>query len=96
MSWKAFSHCCYYYMPAACAHVADILYCMVQSCLWCAAGGIKDLGLMQRLAQESSVPLPLADVIMSHEKEAERQGKGALDWGCIADILREKAGLEKR
>ncbi|DBA72789.1 hypothetical protein WJX79_000211 [Trebouxia sp. C0005] len=60
------------------------------------SGGIKDLGLMQRLAQESSVPLPLADIIMSHEKEAERQGKGALDWGCIADILRDKAGLEKR
>lgn len=54
------------------------------------------MGLMQRLAQDSRVPLPLADVIMSHEKEAERQGKGALDWGCIADILREKAGLEKR
>ena len=59
-------------------------------------GGIKDLGLMQRLAKESNVPLPLADVIMSHEREAEQQGKGALDWGCIADVLREMAGLEKR
>lgn len=84
------------HMPAALDHVADIPHSMVQSCLWSAAGGIKDLGLMQRLAQESSVPLPLADIIMSHEKEAERQGKGALDWGCIADILRDKAGLEKR
>lgn len=60
------------------------------------SGGMKDLGLMQRLAKESNVPLPLADIVMSHEKEAEQQGKGALDWGCIADVLREKAGLGER
>ena len=51
---------------------------------------------MQRLAHESNVPLPLADVIIGHEKEAESQGRGADDWGCIADVLRSKAGLKDR
>ena len=60
------------------------------------AGGCKDLDLMQRLAKESNVPLPLADIIMSHEREAERQGNGNKDWGCIADVIRDKAGLGKR
>lgn len=60
------------------------------------AGGCKDLDLMQRLAKESNVPLPLADIIMSHEREAERQGNGNKDWGCIADVIREKAGLGER
>lgn len=59
-------------------------------------GGCKDLGLMQRLAKESNVPLPLADIIMSHEREAEQQGNGDKDWGCIADVIRDKAGLGKR
>ena len=60
------------------------------------AGGIKDLGLMQRLAKESNVPLPLADIIKGHEEEAQQQGKGDLDWGCIVDLLRSKAGLPER
>lgn len=60
------------------------------------AGGCKDLDLMQRLAKESNVPLPLADIIMSHEREAERQGNGNKDWGCIADVIRDKASLGKR
>lgn len=60
------------------------------------AGGCKDLDLMQRLAKESNVPLPLADIIMSHEREAEQQGNGNKDWGCIADVIRDKAGLGKR
>ena len=60
------------------------------------AGGCKDIDLMQRLAKESNVPLPLADIIMSHEREAEQQGNGDKDWGCIADIIRNKAGLSKR
>lgn len=60
------------------------------------AGGCKDLGLMQQLAKESNVPLPLADIIMTHEREAEQQGNGDKDWGCIVDVLRNKAGLGKR
>ena len=67
-----------------------------QASLCDCTGGIKDLGLMQRLAQESRVPLPLADIIIKHEKEAESQGRGADDWGCISDILRSKAGLKER
>ena len=59
------------------------------------AGGIKDLHLMQRLAKESNVLLPLADIIMSHERQAEQQGNGNKDWGCIADVIRDKAGLGK-
>ncbi|KAL3136887.1 hypothetical protein ABBQ32_006498 [Trebouxia sp. C0010 RCD-2024] len=59
-------------------------------------GGCKDLGLMQQLAKESNVPLPLADIIMTHEREAEQQGNGDKDWGCIVDVLRNKAGLGKR
>ena len=69
---------------------------MVQAvpCSWSlCAGGIKDIGLMQRLAKESNVPLPLADIIMSHEREAEKQGNGEKDWGCIADVIRSRAGL---
>lgn len=51
---------------------------------------------MQQLAKESGVPLPLADIIMSHEMEANLQGNGDKDWGCIADVIREKAGLGRR
>ena len=62
----------------------------------CCIGGLKDLSLMQRLAKESDVPLPLADVIKGHEEEAQQQGKGDMDWGCIVDLLRSKAGLPDR
>lgn len=94
-------------MVGHCREVCSIVYALASSlhvaCVsrilgmyGVTAGGMKDLGLMQRLAKESNVPLPLADIVMSHEKEAEQQGKGALDWGCIADVLREKAGLGER
>lgn len=38
------------------------------------------------------VPLPLADTVMGHLKEAVARGRGKQDWGVIAAVVREDSG----
>ena len=56
--------------------------------------GLKDVGLMQQLAKDVVAPLPLADLAHNHLRAAFARGRGELDWGALATVLREMAGLQ--
>ena len=56
--------------------------------------GLKDVGLMQQLAKDVAAPLPLADVADTHLRAAFARGRGDLDWGALATVVREMAGLD--
>ncbi len=58
--------------------------------------GLKDVGLMRRLADEVAAPLPLADLAYRHLLAALARGRGDLDWGALVTVVRELAGLEPR
>ena len=55
--------------------------------------GLKDVGLMQKLAKDVAAPLPLADLAHTHLRAAVARGRGDLDWGALASVIREMAGL---
>jgi len=55
--------------------------------------GLKDVGLMQKLARDVVAPLPLADLASNHLRAAFARGRGDLDWGALATVIREMAGL---
>lgn len=58
--------------------------------------GLKDVGLMRKLADEVAAPLPLADLAYRHLLAALARGRGELDWGALVTVVRELAGLEPR
>jgi 3-hydroxyisobutyrate dehydrogenase-like beta-hydroxyacid dehydrogenase len=55
--------------------------------------GLKDVGLMRKLADQVSAPLPLADIAHGHLRAALAQGRGELDWGALITVVRNLAGL---
>ena len=55
---------------------------------------LKDLGLVQELAQELGVPTPGADLARQMLQEADDQGLGDLDGAAIVLPLEEKAGFQ--
>ncbi len=55
--------------------------------------GLKDVGLMQKLAKDVAAPLPLADLADNHLRAAFARGRGDLDWGALVTVVREMAGL---
>jgi len=55
--------------------------------------GLKDVGLMRKLAEEVAAPLPLADLAHNHLLAALAKGSGDLDWGALVTVVRELAGL---
>lgn len=58
--------------------------------------GLKDVGLMRKLADEVAAPLPLADLAYRHLLAAGARGRGDLDWGALITVVREMAGVEPR
>lgn len=56
--------------------------------------GLKDVGLMRKLAEQGSAPLPIADIMHEHLRAAAAKGRGELDWGAVITVVRELAGLE--
>ena len=56
--------------------------------------GLKDVGLMRKLADQANAPLPLADIAHGHLRAALAKGRGDLDWGALITVVRELAGLE--
>jgi 3-hydroxyisobutyrate dehydrogenase-like beta-hydroxyacid dehydrogenase len=56
--------------------------------------GLKDVGLMRKLADQAAAPLPLADLAHGHLLSALARGRGDLDWGALVTVMRELAGLE--
>jgi len=55
--------------------------------------GLKDVGLMRKLADQVAAPLPLADIAHGHLRAAFAQGHGELDWGALITVVRSLAGL---
>jgi 3-hydroxyisobutyrate dehydrogenase-like beta-hydroxyacid dehydrogenase len=55
--------------------------------------GLKDVGLMRKLADQVQAPLPLADLAHQHLRAAFAHGRGELDWGALITVIREMAAL---
>lgn len=55
--------------------------------------GLKDVGLMRKLADQVHAPLPLADIAHEHLRAAFANGRGELDWGALITVVRELAAL---
>jgi 3-hydroxyisobutyrate dehydrogenase-like beta-hydroxyacid dehydrogenase len=55
--------------------------------------GLKDVGLMRKLADQVQAPLPLADLAHQHLRAASANGRGELDWGALITVIREMAAL---
>lgn len=67
---------------------------VVKSCL--CLGGLKDVGLIQRLAKDCGVEMPLGKLMLDHLKEAGDQGWTDLDWTAVSRIIRQPAGIQDK
>lgn len=57
-------------------------------------GGMKDVGHILQLGQDSGVSMPVADIVMGHMKEVHQgDGGAALDWGAITYAIQDAAQL---
>jgi 3-hydroxyisobutyrate dehydrogenase-like beta-hydroxyacid dehydrogenase len=59
------------------------------------AGGLKDVGLIQSLAKECGVQMPLGNLMLDHLKEAGDRGWTDLDWTAVTRVIREPAGIHE-
>lgn len=57
------------------------------------AGGLKDVGLIQHLAKQCNVQMPLGELMLDHLKEAGDRGWTDLDWTAVTRVVREPAGI---
>ena len=57
------------------------------------AGGLKDVGLIQRLAKDCGVDMPFGQVMLNHLQEAGSRGWTDLDWTAVSRVIREPAGI---
>jgi 3-hydroxyisobutyrate dehydrogenase-like beta-hydroxyacid dehydrogenase len=55
--------------------------------------GLKDVGHMRQLAQDSGAALPTADLAYRHLKAVQAQGKGDEDWSSLINTLRSASAL---
>mmetsp|Transcript_9475 Transcript_9475/g.23705 ORF Transcript_9475/g.23705 Transcript_9475/m.23705 type:complete len:311 (-) Transcript_9475:271-1203(-) len=55
--------------------------------------GLKDTGMMKRLAEQHGAHVPLADAANQTLRATEARGRGNLDWTACTTVLRELAGL---
>jgi 3-hydroxyisobutyrate dehydrogenase-like beta-hydroxyacid dehydrogenase len=58
--------------------------------------GLKDVSLVLKAAEELRVPLPLASLLRDHFMASLAKGRENWDWGGMAAVLRESAGLPPR
>jgi 3-hydroxyisobutyrate dehydrogenase-like beta-hydroxyacid dehydrogenase len=55
--------------------------------------GLKDVTLAMQAGHELRVPLPLASLVRDHVLAALARGRDGWDWGGLASVIREEAGL---
>ena len=53
------------------------------------------MGLIQRLAKDCSVEMPLGRIMLDHLKEAGERGWIDLDWTAVSRVIREPAGIKE-
>ncbi|KAF9917056.1 hypothetical protein BX616_002035 [Lobosporangium transversale] len=58
--------------------------------------GLKDVGHMRQLAQETGASLPTADLAYNHLTQVKEQGKGAYDWSTMISALRISPAPSRR
>lgn len=58
--------------------------------------GLKDVSLALKASEELRVPLPLASLLRDHFLASLAKGREKWDWGGMAAVIREAAGLEPR
>lgn len=56
--------------------------------------GLKDIRLALEIAEETSTPLPLADLLRQHALEGMARGMGELDFTALLRIIEAHAGLD--
>ena len=61
-----------------------------------ATGGLKDLGLILELGDQSGVVTPVAKITHAHLRQlSEQEGGAQMDWGAVACIIRQAAGMSR-
>ena len=55
--------------------------------------GLKDVSLALAASEGLRVPLPLGSLLRDHFLESLAKGRDRWDWGGMAAVLREAAGL---
>lgn len=74
----------------------ELLLGITLTCTLCVgSGGLKDVGLIQRLAKDCGVDLPLGKIMLDHLKEAGERGWTDLDWTAVSRVIREPAGIKE-
>jgi len=58
--------------------------------------GLKDVSLALKAGEELQAPLPLASLLRDHFLASLARGRESWDWGGMAAVLREEAGLPPR
>ena len=58
--------------------------------------GFKDVTLALKAAEELRAPLPLASLLRDHFLASLAKGREKWDWGGMAAVIREEAGLAPR
>jgi 3-hydroxyisobutyrate dehydrogenase-like beta-hydroxyacid dehydrogenase len=58
--------------------------------------GLKDVTLALKAGEELKVPLPLASLLRDHFLASLAKGRADWDWGGMAALLRESAGLSPK
>jgi 3-hydroxyisobutyrate dehydrogenase-like beta-hydroxyacid dehydrogenase len=58
--------------------------------------GLKDVSLALKAGEELKAPLPLASLLRDHFLASLARGRESWDWGGMAAVLREEAGLPPR
>ena len=57
--------------------------------------GLKDIRLVQDVAEKLQAPMPFSTVIRDHFDRAIASGYSELDWSALAQVIAEDAGLPK-
>jgi 3-hydroxyisobutyrate dehydrogenase-like beta-hydroxyacid dehydrogenase len=58
--------------------------------------GLKDISLALKASEELRAPLPLASLLRDHFVASLAKGRDKWDWGGMAAVIRESAGLPPR
>jgi 3-hydroxyisobutyrate dehydrogenase-like beta-hydroxyacid dehydrogenase len=82
--------------PIPTGYAARVTSTQFEPAAFAMALGLKDVSLALAAADELKAPLPLASLLRDHFLESLAKGRAGWDWGGMAAVLREAAGLPPR